>query len=250
MRKFVASGPAVLIAVAALAACGSNGSSKASDSTLTTAADGGDGGSRNLAQLVANASKQRYKITYTDISGNTQVYEQDGKGDSVSGNGDSQTFVSKGRTINCASTSGKATCTQSPVAVPGGAASTFLGALTLEQTQLGVLGGNLGTKSSKTIAGRDAQCVTFSAADLAGVAGRAAASSQGASLKASYSYCIDKATGVTLEMSGTDQAGKNRTVLTVTKFEQPRDSDFTPPAKPTINSLPAGVTLPTIPSAG
>ena len=252
MRKFVASGSAVLIAVGLLAACGSNGSSKANRSTTPTTAAAGGGGSQSsdISKLVADANKQRYKITYTDGGGNTQTYEQDGKGNSVSSNGDSQTFVSKGKTINCATTSGKATCTESPIAIAGGAASPFLGALTLEQTQLGALGSTLGTKSSKTIAGRDAECVTFTAADLAGAAGRAIAKSQGKSLKGSYSYCIDKNTGVTLEISGTDESGTNHTSLSVTKFEQPSDSDFTPPAKPTTITLPAGITLPTIPSAG
>ena len=52
------------------------------------------------------------------------------------------------------------------------------------------------------------------------------------SVGASASYCIDTKTGVLLEISAKDPSGKELTSFTVTKFEEPSDSDFTPPATP------------------
>ena len=50
-----------------------------------------------------------------------------------------------------------------------------------------------------------------------------------------------------LEISGTDDAGAKSETFVATKYEEPSDSDFTPPATPqTIPSvsLPAGITIP------
>jgi len=82
------------------------------------------------------------------------------------------------------------------------------------------LGGHFGNTSSRTIAGRDAQCVTFSQSDIVA-----------SSTKGSYSACIDKATGATLEVAVDDGTKKTATLL-VTKFELPRAADFTPPVTP------------------
>jgi hypothetical protein len=86
--------------------------------------------------------------------------------------------------------------------------------------------------------------VTFSEKDIVGSIGGAIAKAAGAQLKASYSYCIDKDTGATLEVAVTDDSGKKTTSLLVTKFESPKASDFIPPTTP--------VTVPdlTIPGGG
>ena len=86
--------------------------------------------------------------------------------------------------------------------------------------------------------------MTFSEKDLAGSVGGAIAGAAGASLKGSATYCIDKQTGTTLEVAGTDDSGKQTTSLLVTKFETPSASDFTPPATPSTISLPDGITVP------
>jgi hypothetical protein len=143
----------------------------------------------------------------------------------------------------------------------GAAANPFLEVLTLQKTYFSALGDRFGKTTDKTIAGRDAQCVTFSQKDILGSVGGAVAGAAGADLKGSATYCIDKDTGTTLEISGTDDSGKESNSLVVTKFETPSDSEFTPPATPstlpnlTIPSsitVPGGgtINLPTIPGGG
>lgn len=233
MRRFVASCSVVLIAIAAFAACG-GGSSKSPASSGTqagTTSPAGNGSTNSdLAKLYADAAKARFKITYTSGNGSApQTYAQDGKGNSVYGSADSQYFTSASGSVSCNTDSnGKATCLQ----VPGGATvNPFLTLFQAGKSYIDALGGRYGDVSSKTIAGRDAKCVTISAKSIAGVNG----------IKGSATYCIDKGTGVLLEISGTDASGKDATSLTVTKFEEPTDSDFTPPATP--SSVP-GYTVP------
>ena len=243
MRKLVASGSAIVLAAAVLAACGSSGSSKANDSSATTAAGSSSPSETDLSKLVADANKQKFKITYTDGSGTTQTYEQDGNGNSVYGTDASLTFVTRTSIVNCDRSSGSYQCTETPSS-QGNAASPFSGIVTALQSQLGALGGRFGSTSSKTIAGRDAECVTFSQSDLVG-----------SGSTASYTGCIDKQTGTTLEFA-VDNGAKKTTSLLVTKFESPGASDFTPPVTPSTYasniSIPdaASVTLPTTPGGG
>ena len=114
--------------------------------------------------------------------------------------------------------------------------------LALEESYFSELGNKFGTTSTKTISGREAQCVTFSAKDLAGAVGGAVAKAGGASLKGSATYCIDKDTGATLEVASTDDSGKASTSLLVTKFQPPSASDFVPPATP--STIPSSITIP------
>lgn len=258
MRRLVAFCSVAVVGVAARAGCSAS-STTGSGATATTSASGGGSSNRDLSKLVADAGKQKYKITYTSgDSNNSLTYAQDGTGNSVLGSGDVLTFVSKDATVSCDKSSGSWTCTQSPVSV-GALANPFLGALALQRTYFTALGGHLGNTSDKTIAGRAAECVTISQKDILGNVGGAVAGALGANLKGSATYCVDKQTGTTLEISGTDSSGKKSTILAVTKFETPAASDFTPPAPPkkttqiTLPSgvtLPPGVTLPTIPGGG
>jgi hypothetical protein len=240
MRKLVASCSTLVLAAAVLAACGSSGSSKANDSAVTTNAGSPAPSETDLSKLVANANKQKFKITYTDGSGTSQTYEQDGNGNSVYGSDGSLTFVAKASIVNCDKSSGSYQCTATPSS-QGNAASPFSGIVTALQSQLSALGGRFGSTSTKTIAGREAECVTFSQSDLVG-----------SGSKASYTGCIDKQTGTTLEFA-VDNGGRKTTSLLVTKFESPGASDFTPPVTPSTYpsniSLPdaASVTLPTTP---
>ena len=257
MRKLVASCSAVLIAAALLAACGGGSSSKSGNPLTTSPGGGASSSNDSLSKLVADANKGKFKITFTDDSGNAQVYAQDGNGNSMFGTGDSTTFISKDATISCNKDSGKDVCTQSPASV-GALGNPFVAILAGMRTYFTALGGKLGDTSSRKIAGRDATCVTFSAKDLAGSIGGAIANAAGKSLKGSATYCIDKDTGAPLEISGSDDSGKSSTTLKVTKFETPSASDFTPPATPTTVpglgsiTLPGGgaITLPSIPGGG
>jgi hypothetical protein len=240
MRKYVATGSAVLIALAVLAGCGGS-SSKSSPLTPGTTKSGGSskggGSSSDFSALVANASKQKFKITYATSGGDTQTYAQDGNGNSVYGSGDSQFFTNSKGSTSCHTTDGKATCTSLQGA--GAGVSPFLGLFQTGKAYIDALG-TYGHKSDTTIAGRSASCVSFSAKDLPGAAGAAL----GGTLKGSAEYCVDKDTGVLLKVSTTDGSGKDSTQFEVTKFESPSDSEFTPPAKPTTVSLPPGITIP------
>jgi hypothetical protein len=217
MRRFIATCSVVLFAIALLGACGGS-SSKPGASSDTNKSDtsdtkpGGPTSDSDYAKLVADASKERFKITYTSGSGSDeQTYAQDGKGNSVFGSSDSQYFTSADGSVACNTDSdGKATCTKTP---GSGTVSPFLTFFQTGQAAISALAGRYGDVSSKTIAGRDAKCLTISIA-------------------ASATYCIDKATGVLLELSGKDGSGKQESAFTVTKFEEPSDSDFEPPATP------------------
>jgi hypothetical protein len=260
MRRFVTLCSVGLISVAVLAGCGGGSSSKSGTGVTSATNSNGGASDGELSKLVADASKQKYKITYTSGGSNSLTYAQDGNGNSVFGEGDSLTFITKDSTVSCQKSSDKWECTKSPVSL-GAASNPFLGVLTLQKTYFSALGNKFGKTTDKTIAGRAAQCVTFSQKDILGGVGGAIAGAAGADLKGSATYCIDKATGTTLEVSGTDDKGKASSGLVVTKFETPSDSDFTPPATPgTVPGLsipssitvPGGgtITLPTIPGNG
>jgi len=234
MRGFVALCAAVILAAAGLVACA--GGHANVDHPAATSNNGG-GSSRasapDFSQLVANASKQKFKITFTDGGGNTEIYEQDGNGDSVSGTAGSLTFATKTSSTICDQTNGIYACTHTPVS-PDAALNPFSGVVTAFQTQLSALGGRYGSQTTATIAGRDAQCVTFSETEFEGPLDATVTASLGAQAQAqaSYTYCIDTETGVTLKVAVTDGSGKQTTSLLVTKFELPKPSDFIPPATP------------------
>jgi hypothetical protein len=257
MRKIIASCSAALIAIAVLGACGSSASSKSSDTNAPGTTNGSSGGTSpgasgsELSQLYANASKQKFKITFTDDSGDTQVYEQDGQGNSVWNTGDSKIFTTSSGSATCTTDSnGKAQCLDT--GATGLATNLFLTYFNLGKSYVTALGGNFGDTSSKTVAGRSADCVKLTAASFGAVAAALAAS-----IKGSLTFCVDKQTGVLLEWKATDNDGKTSSVFEVTKFEEPADSDFTLPATPqTIPSvsipnvsipsvsLPPGITIP------
>ena len=228
MRRFVAACSVVLISIALFAACG-GGSDKANsplDSIGATSPSGSSGNaSSDIAQLYADATKQKFKITFTTGGGESTTYAQDGTGRSMWSSGGSQTFISPTATVNCNTVSGNATCYSSAA---GGTTSPFLGIYQAAKTYVTQLAA-YGDKSSKAIAGRDAECVTISADSVANKApGPLAAIA--AAIKGSVGYCIDKSTGVLLQASATDASGKETKAFDVTKFEQPSDSDLTPPS--------------------
>jgi len=259
MHRFVALCSVALISVAVLAGCGGGSSSKSGTGNTSVTNPDGSASDSQLSKLVADASKQKYKITYSNGGSDSLTYAQDGNGNSVFGDGDTLTFVTKDSTVNCEKSSDTWQCTKSPVS--GDASNPFLQVLTLQKTYFSALGDKFGKTTDKTIAGRDAQCVTFSQKDILGSVGGAIAGAAGADLKGSATYCIDKDTGTTLEISGTDDKGKESSSLVVTKFETPSDSDFTPPVTPGTNpnlTIPSSITvpgggtinLPTIPGNG
>jgi hypothetical protein len=230
MRRRLVAWCAPFVAAITLAACSSSGSSaKDASSTTNGQVSAGLLSSAELTTLVAAAAKQRFKVTYTDGTGATLRYAQDGDGNTMQATTDSESLGTPTSTILCDKTGGEFQCTESPGA-SGPAESSFTSVVTLLQTYLSGLGGDVGTQSSKTIAGRDAQCLTFSAQDLAaGPSGTVPV----ADPKVSATYCIDKETGATLEVSQTDATGTSSKSLEVTAFGAPTAADFVPPATPT-----------------
>jgi hypothetical protein len=228
-RGFVVSGSLVAAALM-LGACSSGGSS-AKGSTTDPSAHSPAGllSSAELSTLVSAAAKQRFKVAYKDGSGDTLRYAQDGQGNTMQATGDSESLGTPTSTILCDKSGGAYQCTETPGA-SGPADNPFTSVVTLLQSYLSGLGGNVGTQSSKTIAGRAAQCLTFSAQDLAANATGSAAVTDP---KVSATYCIDTKTGATLEVSATDASGTSSTSLEVTDFTTPSASDFVPPATPT-----------------
>src|SRR5207237_4418361 len=107
----------------------------------------------------------------------------------------------------------------------GATVSSFLGIYNAGKTYVTALAA-YGDRSSKTIAGRDAECVTISGDSVAAKAGPAVAPIASA-IKGSVGYCIDKDTGVLLEATATDASGKKTTGFEVKKYEESSDSDFT-----------------------
>jgi hypothetical protein len=252
MRRFIASCSVVLLAIALLGACGGSDEKPgvaSPDTKSDSSNDGNNSSDDDFSKLYADALKQKFKITFVDDSGDETTYAQDGNGKSVYGSGDSLVFTSSSGTVSCDTPSGgKAECTE----LPGGSSvSPFLGIYNLGRTYISALG-RFGDKSSKTIADRDAECVTFSQKTVAdaGPVGAAVASA----IKGSLTYCVDKDTGVLLAYTTEDADGKTTDSFKVTKFEEPSDSDFTPPATPSSLptdypsiSYPSGYTGPTIP---
>jgi hypothetical protein len=220
----------VLATVMTFAACSSGGSGP-KDATPTTDVRSSPGllSSAELTTLVAAAAKQRFDVSYTDGSGNTLRYAQDGAGNTMQATADAESFSTPTATVSCSKSGGQYQCMRTPGA-SGPADNPFTSVVTLLQTYLSGLGGGVGTQSEKTIAGRAAQCLTFSAQDLtAGPSGTIAVPDP----KVSATYCIDKDTGATLEVSQTDAAGTSKTSLEVTNFAAPTAADFVPPAPPT-----------------
>jgi hypothetical protein len=219
----------VLCAAAMLTACSGGGSTA---KPAATTAGGGSAGllsSRELTTLVAAAAKEKFKVSYTDGNGDTLRYAQDGAGNVMQGTADAETFGSKTATISCAKNARTFRCTRASGAL-GAADNPFTSVVTLLQTYLSGLAGDVGRQSTRTIAGRSAQCLTFSARDLSG---NIRGTVEVAEPKVSATYCIDETTGATLEVSQTDRSGTSTTSLVVTDFGVPTAADFVPPTAPT-----------------
>jgi len=264
----------ILIGVCAgalmLAACGGGSSNKSGASgsgaqSTTTAGNGGtSGGSGDnsaLSDLAKQYAKAKIKITYTssDSSDSTFTIAQDGNGKSAFTSGDSTFYTDGKSSISCQGTGSTADCTDLGSSLGGLGAnigSTFTATFAALAGVLGTLSG--GDKSSESIAGRDASCVTYKASDVVGKLGglalfKGSVSSSDYDPNDSAKICVDKQSGFVLEVSGTKK-GQPQSELTATAVSEPSDSDFTPPVTPkTVPpiSLPPGVTLPpgiTLPS--
>ena len=204
MRRIIASCSVVLLSIVLLGACGGSSDKPASsNSEPSLTLPDGNGSSNEFSKLYEDSLKQKFKITFVDDSGDETTYAQDGNGKSMYSSGDSQYFISADETVTCnKSSGGEAECTKVGV---GTSVNPFLGIYNAGKTFVTALA-RFGDNSSKTIAGRDADCVTFSkkTVEEAGPLGAAL----GSAIKGSLTYCVDKETGVLLEYSTKDADGK------------------------------------------
>ncbi len=242
MRRLVAGGSAVLLTVALVAACGSSKTGGVSDHNSSTSAGNSDGGGKtDFSQMLDNISKQKFKVTWTDAGGNEHTDAQDGEGNTMSLVADTQLFQTPDSTVACQKSGDTWTCTQTSASL--GSNSGYAAISAAEKNYVTALAGKFGNTSSKTIAGRDAACLTITAKDFGPASSIAGA--LGASLKGALTYCNDRETGAVLENAVTSEEGDTTTQLLVTKFEEPSASDFQPPATPTVITIPGGpITVP------
>ena len=247
----------LLVAAMALAACG--GSSKKSvnpaANSQNTTANGGStaAGSDDLSKLAAEYAKAKIKITYTSTSSgdnSTITIAQDGNGKSAFTTGDS-TFYSDGTSsVSCQGTGSSAECTDLGSAGAGaGIGSTLTSTFAALAGLLSTLGS--GHKSSDTIAGRDASCVTYTASEVLGKLASSPLFSGSNANPSDYdpndtaTICIDKQSGFVLKFSSTKK-GVADDALVATDVSEPTDADFTPPVTP--KTLPSIPSIPTVPA--
>lgn len=266
----------VVAATLTIAACG--GSSKKDTSvggTVTTASktSGGatdttaKGGSDNGGGGTSDFAKAKIKITYAESgtssgtpTSTTLTIAQDGNGKSSFSSSEgtdpsaATTIYSDGTTtVDCSGTGTAAHCTTIP-STAGGVATTITASFAALASVVTSLGG--GDKSSETIAGRDAACVKYKAADVIGRLASLPLFKDSGENPADYdatdsaTICLDKQTGFPLKFSGTKK-GVNEDTLTATAFGEPTDADFTPPVTPQTTpsfTIPGGGSVPTIPA--
>ncbi len=239
MRKLAVSLLGLMLATSTVVACGgSSGKSGSSDTQpqVTTGDTGGDGSASDaFSQLVAQASTANIKITYAQSDGDSVTIAQDGNGKTAYQSGDSTFYTDGDTTVSCSGTGADAECTQ----IPGGGAigTSILTVFTTLFSGLAKLDSSVysGHESSETIAGRDAQCITFKASDFAGLA--ALGSGDISDPSAEATICVDKETGFLLKLSSKSNNSTKDEFL-ATKVEEPTSDDFTPPVTP--KTIPIG----------
>src|SRR4051794_5947542 len=123
MKRVATSVALVLTTVAFVGACGgSSAKSPAAGDTTTTGA--GTAGGTDFTALLGKLPTSSFKATYTDAAGDEQVYAQDGNGNTVTINGDSQVYTTRTTAITCEKATGATTftCMQSPINLGGNSA--------------------------------------------------------------------------------------------------------------------------------
>jgi hypothetical protein len=240
MRKVLA---VAVVGALALAACGSSKGAPSVQGGGTSPS--GSNGGNDFASLVAKTNAATYKVTYQSGSQTPFTISQKGHQFSYVSGGSATYVTADGAAISCSGSGSSATCTSLPGggdAIKQGLTSAFgaVGALFVSNAGKGIPGlAGITKTSSKTIAGRDAKCVTLDASSL-GILGAALG-------KGSFSVCVDTKTGVMLS-STSDDGNAHVSAVTATAFGDPTVADLTPPATPqTIPSIPS-LTIPTTPT--
>jgi hypothetical protein len=233
MRKYLACIAIVAVAMSTLAACGGDDDDSASNGSGTTVKSGDNGstgsttGNADYDALLKKAKTSKYRVTYKS-GDNDEITISNDPPKSAFISGDTIFIDTGDEAVTCNGTGSDAKCIKNPAGQAGVDAmlSGFFGVysalVTAADKDLG-FAIDVSKSSDEEIAGRSAQCAEISGGALVQATGH---------LKA----CIDKETGVLLLGEASDGSDTNK--IEATKFEQPKDSDFEPPAEPSDLSLP------------
>jgi hypothetical protein len=230
MRKYLACIAIVAVAMSTLAACGGDDDDSASNGTGTTVQSGDNGstgsttGNADFDALLKKVKTSKYRVTY-ESGDNDEITISNDPPKSAFISGDSMFINTGSETLTCNGTGSDAKCIKSPVGLETmltGFFGVYSALITAADKDLGIIV-DVSKSGDEEIAGRSAQCAEISGGALV----------QG---KGHLKACVDKETGVLL--LGETSAGSDTNKIEATKFEDPKDSDFEPPAEPTDLSLP------------
>jgi hypothetical protein len=235
MRKYLACIAIVVVAMSTIAACGGDDDDSASGSNNsgTTVKSGDNGstdsttGNADFDALLKKVKTSKYRVTYESGS-NDEITISNDPPKSAFISGDSTIIDTGSETLTCNGTGSDAKCIKSPLGQAGvetmltGFFGVYSALISAADKNLGIVF-DVSKSGDEEIAGRSAQCAEISGGALVPGKGH---------LKA----CVDKETGVLLLGESSD--GNDTNKIEATKFEDPKASDFEPPAEPTDLSLP------------
>jgi hypothetical protein len=236
MRKYLACIAIVAVAMSTIAACGGDDDDSASGSNNsgTTVKSGDNGstgsttGNSDFDALLKKVKTSKYRVTYESGDNNDEITISNDPPKSAFVSGDSVIIDTGSETLSCKGTGSDAKCIKSPLGQAGvetmltGFFGVYSALITAADKNLGIVF-DVSKSGDEEIAGRSAQCAEISGGALV----------QG---KGHLKACVDKETGVLLLGESSDGSDTNK--IEATKFEEPKDSDFEPPAEPTDLSLP------------
>jgi hypothetical protein len=242
MRKYLACVAIVAVALSTLAACGGDDDDSANPANNgTTAKSNGNGstdsttGNADLDALLEKAKDAKYRVTYQSGDDNDEITIANDPPKSAFISGDTMFINTGDESLTCNGTGADAKCIKNPAGGAGleamltGFFGVYSALITAADKNLGIVF-DVSKSGDEEIAGRSAQCAEISGGALAQTEGH-------------LKVCVDKETGVLLLGESGDDNSTNK--IEATKFEEPKDSDFEPPAEPTELSLPdLGTTTP------
>jgi hypothetical protein len=236
MRKYLACIAVVALAMSTIAACGGDDDDSANNSSGTTVQSGDNGstgstgsttGNADYDALLKKAKTSKYRVTY-ESGANDEITISNDPPKSAFISGDSMFIDTGSEELSCSGTGSDAKCIKSPLGQAGietmltGFFGVYSALITAADKDLGIVF-DVSKSGDEEIAGRSAQCAEITGGALV----------QG---KGHLKACVDKETGVLLLGESSDGSDTNK--IEATKFEDPKDSDFEPPAEPTDLSLP------------
>jgi hypothetical protein len=228
MRKVLAAAVGLAFMVAAIASCGGSGSAKNAKSAA--AKSGASTGDDEFDQLLAKQEKARIRVTYKTDS-DTFTVSQDGNGTVAYISKDSK-VVKKGDTVtSCSDLPDDPQCTTLTGEMANASLVPFTAVLTLAKTEIEAAkkAGGYGKKTSETIAGRSAECVTVTIGNVAGNVGKLVGKLGGANTNEGWKACADKDTGIMLLWSAVGTTDNSQGRIEATEVGDPKDDDFTTP---------------------